>query len=91
MSNSFMIVSMSSSNGPSATRLNAPLEWMIRFQARTGSSNGGEPYTQCVLFVLRLRLLGPNVLVISGKRLGLIPTFSQSSATASMMSGPSSA
>ncbi len=63
----------------------------MRLQARIGSSNGGEPYTQCVLFVLRLRLFGPKVLIISGKRFGLIPIFSQSSATASIMSGPSSA
>jgi len=38
-----------------------------------GSSNGGELHTQWVLFVVRVRLLGPKVLVISGIRLGLIP------------------
>src|SRR5215471_4095534 len=62
---------MSSSYGPSHKRLNDPFEWITRCQARMGSSNGGEPYTQWVLLVLRFRLFGPNVLIASGTRLGL--------------------
>ena len=69
--------------------MNAALEWITRSQPATGSSYGGEPYTEKVLLDFRSRIFGPKLLVASGTRLTLRPTFSQSSATASITSGPS--
>ena len=86
-----MVTSISSSYAPSSRRLKAPLECRTRSHPATGSSKGGEPYTEKVLLVLRSRPLGPKLEVASGTRLTLIPIFSQSSATASITSGPSCA